>query len=52
MRALEKQIMESGEASVANASMMDMQQVICPLSSIWMPVPAIFLSSILTRLVL
>jgi hypothetical protein len=30
MRALEKQIMESGEASVANASMVDMQQVICP----------------------
>jgi centromeric protein E len=30
MRSLEQQIMESGEASVANASMVDMQQVICP----------------------
>ena len=32
MRSLEQQIMESGEASVANASMVDMQQVM--LSSI------------------
>jgi hypothetical protein len=30
MRALEQQIMASGEASVANISMVDMQQVICP----------------------
>jgi hypothetical protein len=30
MRALEQQIMSSGEASVANISMVDMQQVICP----------------------
>uniref|UniRef100_A0A804PAD7 Kinesin-like protein n=1 Tax=Zea mays TaxID=4577 RepID=A0A804PAD7_MAIZE len=33
MRALEKQIMESGEASVANASMMDMQQTITKLTA-------------------
>jgi hypothetical protein len=33
LRALEQKIMESGEASVANASMVDMQQVL--LSSIW-----------------
>lgn len=30
MRALEQKLMESGEASVANASMMDMQQVMHP----------------------
>jgi centromeric protein E len=34
MRSLEQQIMESGEASVANASMVDMQQVIRPASGI------------------
>ncbi|CAD6213226.1 unnamed protein product [Miscanthus lutarioriparius] len=33
MRALEKQIMESGEASVANASMVDMQQTITKLTA-------------------
>uniref|UniRef100_A0A0A9F0C5 Uncharacterized protein n=1 Tax=Arundo donax TaxID=35708 RepID=A0A0A9F0C5_ARUDO len=31
MRALEQQIMASGEASVANAFIVDMQQVICPI---------------------
>nr|CAB3499157.1 unnamed protein product [Digitaria exilis] len=33
MRALEQQIMESGEASVANASMVDMQQTISKLTA-------------------
>ncbi|KAF0928782.1 hypothetical protein E2562_010660 [Oryza meyeriana var. granulata] len=33
MRALEQQLMESGEASVANASMMDMQQTITKLTA-------------------
>ncbi|KAG8092257.1 hypothetical protein GUJ93_ZPchr0012g22040 [Zizania palustris] len=33
MRALEQQLMESGEASVANASMMDMQQTIAKLTA-------------------
>lgn len=33
MRALEQQIMESGEASVANASMVDMQQTITKLTA-------------------
>ncbi|XP_066373596.1 kinesin-like protein KIN-7K, chloroplastic [Miscanthus floridulus] len=33
IRALEKQIMESGEASVANASMVDMQQTITKLTA-------------------
>ncbi|KAL6906522.1 hypothetical protein ACP4OV_004123 [Aristida adscensionis] len=33
MRALEQQIMETGEASVANASMVDMQQTITKLSA-------------------
>uniref|UniRef100_A0A0D9XLH5 Kinesin motor domain-containing protein n=1 Tax=Leersia perrieri TaxID=77586 RepID=A0A0D9XLH5_9ORYZ len=33
MRALEQQLMESGEASVANASLMDMQQTISKLTA-------------------
>jgi centromeric protein E len=33
MRALEQKLMESGEASVANASMMDMQQTITKLTA-------------------